>query len=210
MCQLSGSKLDRTSALDRSPRRSRENRFHTFASSREFAQTHKYRTTARVTAGYFRVQKILVEFHPPVRVIYSTCLSLVVSRRQAEQRVYRFPRARTVVSIFIAGRYHLSQYGVYVIRRAIITGVLRRCRRYRDAAPPRYIYARSTPLLGGTRGAPLDDGEGWRGWLTGWLEAETRLSEVRADEKSLTCETGQCSVAPLGWRLYCRVIQEKR
>ena len=43
-------------------------------------------------------------------------------------------------------------------------------------------------LLDGTRGAPLDyDGGGdWREWLTGWLEAETRLSEVRADEKSLT------------------------
>ncbi|KYN17000.1 AF4/FMR2 family member 4 [Trachymyrmex cornetzi] len=30
--------------------------------------------------------------------------------------------------------------------------------------------------------APLDDGGGdWRGWLTGWLEAETRLSEVNPD-----------------------------
>lgn len=47
------------------------------------------------------------------------------------------------------------------------------------------VYARGT-LLDSTRGAPLDDGGGWRGWLTGWLEAEERLSEVRADEKSLT------------------------
>ncbi|XP_011068797.1 PREDICTED: serine/arginine repetitive matrix protein 1-like [Acromyrmex echinatior] len=38
-------------------------------------------------------------------------------------------------------------------------------------------------LLDGTRGAPLDyDGGGdWREWLTGWLEAETRLSEVNPD-----------------------------
>lgn len=53
MCQLSGSKLDRTSALDRSPRRSRA-KIAFMHSRREFAQTHKYRTTTRVTAVFSR------------------------------------------------------------------------------------------------------------------------------------------------------------
>ncbi|KYM89487.1 Lysosomal aspartic protease [Atta colombica] len=50
--------------------------------------------------------------------------------------------------------------------------------------PSKNIYlCTHRELLDGTRGAPLnDDGGGdWRGWLTGWLEAETRLSEVNPD-----------------------------
>ncbi|KYQ56862.1 hypothetical protein ALC60_04226 [Trachymyrmex zeteki] len=122
----------------------------------------------------------------PVRVIYSTCLELsgLVGK---QSRVYRSAVRTRAASIFIACRYHLSQYGV--IWRAIITDEPISGRRSACALYESYVLfsvRTESTLLDGTRGAPLDDGGGdwwgWlTGWLTGWLEAETRLSEVNPD-----------------------------